>query len=145
MENNSGPSDSPFRWVPHFKNVNLTIKNYFPPQKKTHYRISHFLACAVRFLILFLLELVISALFIRQLFDNLMQDTVVRWSAAKGIGRITSRLTSALFEEVLSSVLELFSPGEVLYNCIILWTLLYLPTISFLPMMAVLKYLGVDT
>ncbi|CAK7347890.1 unnamed protein product [Dovyalis caffra] len=39
-------------------------------------------------------------------------DTVVRWSAAKGIGRISSRLTSALSEEVLSSVLELFSPGE---------------------------------
>ncbi|KAJ7962155.1 tubulin-folding cofactor D [Quillaja saponaria] len=39
-------------------------------------------------------------------------DTVVRWSAAKGIGRITSCLTSALSEEVLLSVLELFSPGE---------------------------------
>ncbi|VFQ75756.1 unnamed protein product [Cuscuta campestris] len=37
-------------------------------------------------------------------------DTVVRWSAAKGIGRVTSRLTYALSDEVLSSVLELFSP-----------------------------------
>ncbi|XP_031113928.1 tubulin-folding cofactor D [Ipomoea triloba] len=39
-------------------------------------------------------------------------DTVVRWSAAKGIGRVTSRLTYALSDEVLSSVLELFSPSE---------------------------------
>ncbi|KAL3814931.1 hypothetical protein ACJIZ3_016199 [Penstemon smallii] len=39
-------------------------------------------------------------------------DTVVRWSAAKGIGRVTSRLTYSLSSEVLSSVLELFSPGE---------------------------------
>ncbi|GFY94224.1 ARM repeat superfamily protein [Actinidia rufa] len=39
-------------------------------------------------------------------------DTVVRWSAAKGIGRVTSRLTYTLSDEVLSSVLELFSPGE---------------------------------
>ncbi|KAL4281346.1 hypothetical protein GQ457_03G024830 [Hibiscus cannabinus] len=39
-------------------------------------------------------------------------DTVVRWSAAKGIGRVTSRLTSGLSEEVLSSVLELFAAGE---------------------------------
>lgn len=39
-------------------------------------------------------------------------DTVVRWSAAKGIGRVTSRLTFSLADEVLSSVLELFSPRE---------------------------------
>ncbi|XP_077235475.1 ARM repeat superfamily protein [Tasmannia lanceolata] len=39
-------------------------------------------------------------------------DTVVRWSAAKGIGRITARLTASLSDEILSSLLELFSPGE---------------------------------
>lgn len=43
----------------------------------------------------------------------MVQDTVVRWSAAKGIGRITARLTSSLSGEILSSVLELFSPSEV--------------------------------
>lgn len=39
-------------------------------------------------------------------------DTVVRWSSAKGIGRITSHLTCTLADEVLASILELFSPGE---------------------------------
>ncbi|KAK7357845.1 hypothetical protein VNO80_17142 [Phaseolus coccineus] len=39
-------------------------------------------------------------------------DTVVRWSSAKGIGRISSHLTSSLSQEVLLSVLELFLPGE---------------------------------
>lgn len=45
-----------------------------------------------------------------------MQDTVVRWSAAKGIGRVASRLTYSLADEVLSSVLELFSPSEVCWQ-----------------------------
>ena len=37
----------------------------------------------------------------------------MRWSAAKGLGRITARLTCSLADEVLSSVLELFTSREV--------------------------------
>ncbi|XP_060181490.1 tubulin-folding cofactor D-like isoform X2 [Lycium barbarum] len=43
-----------------------------------------------------------------------MRDTgtIVRWSAGKSIGVVTSRLTFLLLDEVLSSVLELFSPSK---------------------------------
>ncbi|OQR90902.1 tubulin-specific chaperone D, partial [Thraustotheca clavata] len=40
------------------------------------------------------------------------RDTVVRWSAAKGIGRITARLPYEFADDIVQTVLELFVPSE---------------------------------
>ena len=40
---------------------------------------------------------------------QLLQDTIVRWSAAKGTARIASRLPSSFADQVLDTIIGLFS------------------------------------
>ncbi|QDZ21898.1 tubulin-specific chaperone D [Chloropicon primus] len=40
------------------------------------------------------------------------KDTIVRWSAAKGIGRIASRLPKDMIADIIDSILELFTKTE---------------------------------
>src|SRR5258708_7303256 len=54
---------------------------------------------------------------IESVIDKLLEglkdkDTVVRWSSAKGIGRVTNRLPKEYADEVMEGILHNFSPRE---------------------------------
>jgi hypothetical protein len=47
---------------------------------------------------------------IEQIFTALKdKDTIVRWSAAKGIGRITNRLSEDMAEDIFANLIEMFT------------------------------------
>ena len=45
-------------------------------------------------------------------------DTVVRWAAARGLGAITERLPRGFGDQIVGSVLTLFTPHKVRFPCV---------------------------